>query len=273
MLTLRLIIGISMFSLIAWGDLAPSGLKLVGSYRSDGVYNLVGLGTWNGQPVSQTNRPTDFQAQLATTLNFYELAQNPNDLFLQVTGVVTTNGSYWSGLAFNDVSLTGIQFSLPTPSKSSFGTPTFSGQYANLGQVQFTGNGSMTVPLSDTPGYTLDALGNQTFFIHTVNGAENAFGTWGYVYGATRIMGGGVFELNFPGNLGSLSDVNFRAADVESVYGASNQFIPAVWEGPVNTPEPYLILPLAVGFLGLIGFRRQRISRLERIRDGGKVQA
>jgi hypothetical protein len=44
---------------------------IVGVFRSDGVYNLVGLGTWNGLPVTDTNKPTDYQAQLAQTTTFY----------------------------------------------------------------------------------------------------------------------------------------------------------------------------------------------------------
>ena len=164
--------------------------------------------------MTSTNKPTDFQTQLAATINFYGSHQHRNELFVQVADVITTNDSFWFGLAFDNVSQTGVQFSLL--SKKGLGTPTFSSQYANPGEIQFTGNGSQTIPLFDTPGYTLDELGSQEYFIHTLNGSENAFGTWGFVNGETRIMGGGVFELTFPQKT-NLFGVDFADAGVDSV--------------------------------------------------------
>jgi hypothetical protein len=250
---------LTIFVSPASADLIPSDLELLGSYHSDGVYNLVGLNTWNGQPVSDTNKPTDFEAQLATTINFYSDKQNRNLLFVQVTDVITTNGSFWTGSAFQNVSLTGIQFSLAIDSNKPVGTPSFSSQYANVGQVLFTGNGSETVPLNDTPGYVMDDFGNQTYLIHTANGAEYAFGTWGFVNGATRIMGGGVFLLTFANNVHPDKDFDFPSSTVYSVYGIDNQFIQANFEGPPpkKVPEPDGLLLLAVG-LAIVSVLRSR---------------
>ena len=115
-------------------------------------------------------RPSDLQAQLAATISFYASRSDQNVLFVQVADVITTNGSWWSGLAFDNVSQTGIDFSLP--SNKSLGSPGFSDQYANPNEALFTGNYTETVPLSTTPGYILDVLGPNTDSVHTSNGAE-----------------------------------------------------------------------------------------------------
>ena len=223
------------FASSVWADTMPIDVQLLGSYQSNGVYNLNGLGSWNGQPVADSNRPSDLQAQLAATISFYASRSDQNVLFVQVADVITTNGSWWSGLAFDNVSQTGIDFSLP--SNKSLGSPGFSDQYANPNEALFTGNYTETVPLSTTPGYILDVLGPNTYSIHTSNGAEYAFGTWGYVNGVHRIEGGGVFELVFPENINVLAHIDFSSADVESVYGQGNQLIPAIWQGPDGPPS------------------------------------
>ena len=46
---------------------------LKASLESSGLYNLIGLGTWNGQPVSPTNMPDHDQRLLVADINLYVL--------------------------------------------------------------------------------------------------------------------------------------------------------------------------------------------------------
>ena len=145
----------------------------VGSYRSDGLYNLFGLGTWNGQPVTADNKPSDYNRQLASMTNFFVSPSASNELLIQITDVITTNASWWTGTAFDNVSQTGLRFWLPATRTMSLGVPTFSDVYANPGELLFTGNGTETIPLSNTPGYMLSNLGSGMFSIHTANGTDS----------------------------------------------------------------------------------------------------
>ena len=112
-------------------NLADPAFRHVASYTSSGKYNLVGLGTWNGQPVSPTNQPTADQALLAQQDNFFLGSGNfGNTLFVQVSNVITTQNSYWSGLAFLNVSQTGLQITLP----AVLPVPTFDFSNANANQ-------------------------------------------------------------------------------------------------------------------------------------------
>ena len=86
----------------------------VATFRSAGLYDLVGLGTWNGQPLSDTNRPNDQQRYLAATIELYVDGAAPNVLYVRTTDVVTTLGAWWFGGAFVSVTQTGVRFSLPT---------------------------------------------------------------------------------------------------------------------------------------------------------------
>src|SRR5262245_32825164 len=78
----------------------PFDYQRLGSYRSEGLLSLQGIGTWNGQPLTDTNRPTDEMRKLAATTNFYASPSATNVLFLQLTEVTTTQSSYWFGTPF-----------------------------------------------------------------------------------------------------------------------------------------------------------------------------
>ena len=45
------------FASSVWADTMPIDVQLLGSYQSNGVYNLNGLGSWNGQPVAELHSP------------------------------------------------------------------------------------------------------------------------------------------------------------------------------------------------------------------------
>jgi hypothetical protein len=214
----------------------PTTLKA--SYGSVGLYNLVGLGTWNGQPVSPTNMPDDAQRLLAATINFYVLPGASNVMYMQVTDVLTTTGAYWFGTAFDDVTQTGVQIAFPDPSILSLEV-SYSGAYANPGEVLADGTSGTEIdtPLTSTPGFTMDAPLNSTLLIHTVSGAANGFTSLFNITGTTRIRGGGVFQLTFDPTV-DLTQLDFSKLQVESEYGLENQFILA------SNPVPLLNQPL-----------------------------
>ena len=110
----------------------------VGTFQAQGEYNLVGLDTWNGQPVSATNQPTAFQAELADTVTFYVSPTIPNQLFIDITNVITSKSSYWNGTAFQNLALSGFRFRLFANLPVDLGIPVFSGQYAPLGRCFLT---------------------------------------------------------------------------------------------------------------------------------------
>jgi len=230
---------------------------LLGSYYANGLYNMNGLGTWNGQPVSPNNMPNDYELQLACTFNFYALAAQPNVLFVQVTGVVASNFGYASGSAFNNITLTGIQFTLPSQGSGILETPSLSLNYANPGEtLAYAPPDDSSEPLTTTPGFGLTALGPNQFLIQTLNGADYGFINSGWVvYGGTvnRIEGGGVFQLIFPDDVNLLNQVDFTQANVESQWGAGNQYITAT---PV--PEPASLSLLAFGMFGITLLRRHQ---------------
>lgn len=252
-------------SVASAGVIDFSQYQQVGSYTSEGLYDLSGLGSWNGQPVSPTNKPSDHNRQLSATWNLFVNPAAHNELFIQVTDVITTNGAWWVGLAFENVSLTGLRFTLP---HTELGTPSLNSGYANAGELLFTGNHEETIPLLTTPGYMLSALGGDTFSIHTASGADYAFGTWGYVDNAHRIMGGGVFDLTFDPGVDLLLSVYFPGVKLDSIYGVGNQYIAAEWQPPdTEVPEPgTLCLMLLAG--ACLALRKTRIPLLSAGRGG-----
>ena len=214
----------------------PSTLEA--SFGSVGLYNLVGLGTWNGQPVSPTNMPDDAQRLLAATINFYILPGANNVMYVQVTDVLTTTGAYWFGTAFDDVTQTGVQITFRDPTILSLGV-SYSGAYANPGEVLADGTSGQEIdtPLSSTPGFTMDPPLNSTLLIHTSTGAANGFTSLYNIVGTTRIRGGGVFQITFDPTI-DLTQLDFSKLQVESEYGLANQFILA------SNPVPLVTQPL-----------------------------
>jgi hypothetical protein len=89
-----------------------SNEDLLASYRGQGLIPLDSIGTWNGKPVSDINRPTDYERTLAATINFFDDPTAENRLFVQITNVVSTHFGYAFGTAFVNTALTGVDLSL-----------------------------------------------------------------------------------------------------------------------------------------------------------------
>ncbi len=229
------------------------GYDLLGSYYANGLYNLPPGFIYNGNPVGPDNMPSDYELQLACTFNFYALVAQPNVLFIQVTGVVSSNFGWVSGDALTEVTLTGIQFTLPSQS-GTVGTPSLSLNYANPGETWiYCPPDYSSEPLTTTPGFGLTALAPNQFLIQTLNGADYGFLNEGWlVWGGTvnRITGGGVFQLTFPDDV-NLYQLDFTQADVESQWGAGYQYIPAI-----IVPEPACLSLLIFGMFGIALLRR-----------------
>jgi hypothetical protein len=208
---------------------------LVASFRIDGLYNLIGLGTWNGQPVSPTNMPSDNNRRLACTVNFYVLPSDKNILYIQVTDVLTTIGAFWFGTAFTNVTQTGVLFTLPLKNKNKIinSIDSFSIDFANPGETLIigahhdtnSGETEVAEPLESTPGYIINVSLNGEFLIQTMNGAEYGFTSLCCIFGATRIRGGGVFQIIFDHSLNLAHTVNFSLMTAEAQYGMGNQYI------------------------------------------------
>jgi hypothetical protein len=235
----------------------------VGSYHGAGLMDLFNLGTFNGQPITETNKPTDSMRELSATVNLFVSRSDPHALFVQVTDVVTSRGMWFAGSAMDAPAFSGIRFWLPATSAIVFGTATFSDNYANPGQVLFTGNGTETIPLSDTPGWIMDSLAaNGAYYVHTSSGTDYSLGTWGWVNGTHRIMGGGIFELCFSSSIDLFRDVDFRDVDMDFIYGNGLQQISADWipstDPPVSTPEPSAFILFGTVVLALVRWNKPR---------------
>jgi hypothetical protein len=89
-----------------------------------------------------------------------------------------------------------------------------------------------------------------------------------YVYGATRILGGGVFELTYSPSVDLLRQANFRrltasASNGEGAYIERGTLIYAYSPRRTNAvPEPSTWAMMLLGFtsLGFAGYRRARKS-------------
>lgn len=231
-------------------DLTGPAFHRVASYSSSGEYNLVGLGTWNGQPVSPTNQPTPYQALLAQQDNFYLGSGSfSNTLFIQVTNVITTQDSYWNGLAFLNVSQTGLRVSLP----SALSAPSFDFSYSNPNQALVGPNGAGFTPESTTAGFSGYVLNNDTYWLTTDPSGQYAFASFPIVTGTQRTYNGGIFALTFAGT--DLNAINWQNATVQATYGYNNQSIAATYAGDAASPvpEPPTIIAVASGMFLLLG--------------------
>jgi hypothetical protein len=249
-----------LFLPLAFGDIAPDNAILEATYQSSGLYNLVGLGTWNGQPLSPTNFPSDQNRLLEATINLYVSNSLPNDLFVQVTNVTTTVGAFWFGTAFDDVTQSGIELLFP----SSLGAATLNSNYANPGEILANGLSGTEVdsPLSNTPGYSLTVTAD-SYLIATISGAEYGFTSLGDIHGAQRIRGGGLFDLQFAPSVDVATSLSGIAVD--SLYGdqGTNQAIPAVLTTAI-TPEPNELGVVAILAVLLLFLRWPAGKRLQK---------
>ena len=232
----------------------PSGHPLLATYITDGEYNLVGLGTWNGQPVSPQNMPNHDERHLEATFNFYGDTQHPNELFLQVNDVLTTQGAYWFGGAFDDVTLTGVRITSDQSALPS--APFFSSDFANPGEVRAYGGSTESIEnLTTTPGYQLDATSNDQYLIRTSAGAYNGFTSLGNIQGTSRIRGGGVFLLQFSPNF-NVQSLDFSSISVDARYGVDHQYIGVA--SPVPEASTLLMLSMGMTLLGSLALRARR---------------
>src|SRR5262245_7547891 len=67
---------------------------LVAQIHTRGQYDDAGLGTWNGSPLSETNRPTFDEDQLSSDVNLYVNPALTNSLFVEVKNVQDTAYGY-----------------------------------------------------------------------------------------------------------------------------------------------------------------------------------
>jgi hypothetical protein len=179
--------------------------------------------------------PSDDNRRLASTINFYVLPSDKNILYVQVTDVLTTIGAWWTGTAFTNVTQTGVRFTLPLKNTHRVinSIDSFSIDFANPSETLVIGahhgtnssNTEVTEPLSSTPGYTINVSPNGEFLIQTTNGAEYGFTSLGGIFGATRIRGGGVFQITFDHSLNLSHRIDFSSMVTEAQYGVGNQYI------------------------------------------------
>lgn len=228
---------------------------LLATYHPDGLYNLVGLGTWNGQPVTPDNMPNATQRYLAASINLYSDPNALNVLYFQVTDVLTAEGAFWFGTAFDNVTLTGLRVTRTSGALPPAGPVAFSGDLANPGQVRaYSGSTESVEPLTSTPGYQLDQIASNVLLIHTIAGAENGFTSLANITGASRIRGGGVFQLSFAPYI-NVRGLDFANISVEAEYGRGNQYITAF-----ALPEPSSVLLVMAGLTG-IALASRKIKR------------
>lgn len=200
---------------------------LVATIHTQGQYDNVGLGTWNGQPVSEDNRPTADQNQLTADWNLYVPSGNKNQLFIEVLNVQDTRWGTIFGSVFEKVTLTGFDFSLPVRGNPNLLSATFSSEWARPGQV-LDGRASSSdpvqqVPLINTPGWALSSLESTTSSkvdgSISVNNIGYGLSHFTNIYGTTRIVGGGVFQLVFDPGIDLISAVDFRRMSFQAVHG------------------------------------------------------
>jgi hypothetical protein len=168
--------------------------------------------------------PDHDQRLLVSDINLYVLPSATNVLYVQVTNVLTTEGAFWFGAAFDDVTQTGVRITFPDSSLLTPGV-SFATSFANPGEVLADGTSGTEVvtPLSDTPGFALQ-VADTALLINTTDGSNNGFTSLCCIFGATRIRGGGVFQLTFAQSV-DLTTLDFSKLIVESEYGRGNQYI------------------------------------------------
>ena len=209
---------------------------LVVSVETEGLYNMAALGLWNGNPVTVDNMPSDEDNRLHATLNFYVLPTTPNVLYIQVTDVHQGYG-YATGGVFENVTMTGIRFLLIR--RKAFGlSPVFSNGFANPGQILEDGTSGTQVNtiLTTTPNYVLDTSADPVWAVRTQTGAEYGFTNFTGIWGAIRILGGGVFQFSFPSSVDLMQDIDFSKTFADAIWGRGNQFFGIRQSRTANQP-------------------------------------
>ena len=114
--------------------------------------------------------------------------------------------------------------------------------------------------LSNTPGYQLTAISEDSFNINTTNGANYGFTSLYNIQGAYRIRGGGVFEVDFATDMDLTKTFNPALSSVAARYGQNNQFITGTLiQSTPSIPEPSTTV-LALAGIWLVAFFRKSKS-------------
>lgn len=210
------------------------------TFSIEGLYDMVGLGLWNGQPVSETNQPSLQQRRLAADVAFFRDTATPQDLWITVTNIVTTQGSWWTGAPSQAVLLTGLGIEFATATGHAAAVA-YSGEYALAGQAILTGSGS--TPTEATPGYGLWQEADATW-IRCVAGTEYAMSNFTWVSGLTVTTGSAVFRLTMDREVDL---IDWTAATLTGRYGVDHQFVEGTLAliGPIPGSPGVLYLLLA----------------------------
>jgi hypothetical protein len=207
--------------------------------------------------------PPQFQGVL-------RLAEGSKRLILSTSDVADSNFGYLYGEPFDLVALTGFDFSLPI--RRNHADPSFSNQYGVPNEFLANGGPSgSNLPIDTTPGWSVASVSGTPHDLNydIIASDENyAFTHFTYVYGATRILGGGVFELTYSPSVDLLRQANFRrltasASNGEGAYIERGTLIYAYSPRRTNAvPEPSTWAMMLLGFtsLGFAGYRRARKS-------------
>lgn len=222
----------------------PQASEEVARYHVEGLYDMVGLGTWNGEPVSETNQPSPWQRRLAADVNLYRDLHDSRVLWIAINGIVTTQGANWWGSPAQDVQLTGIALSMRSGG-SAVSAQGYSGEFALDGQRVLTESGSM--PIESTPGYHLVGGGGITR-VQCDSGTDYGLTSFSWVSGLRVLTGGAVFRLTLDTDVVA---IDWRSTGLTARYGVDHQFV----EG-VLVPAPGV-----AGCVALFGALRARRRR------------
>ena len=221
-----------------------STLSLVAKAKTVGHYDNQELFYWNGHPLSDSNHPTEYEDELTASVSFYVDPALRDRLYVTVTDVRDTNFGYISGLPFDLVAFTALEFSLP-----GLGMGTLNGGVALPGEALLGPGSGMSIALSGTPGWYLSQSGNRV----SLKASSVAYGLTHFpsVYGETRIYGGAAFAIDFSHGA-NLLHRNYRNLNVSASNGLGAYQEAGTLVYPRGVPEPASWGMMMAGF-GLIG--------------------
>jgi hypothetical protein len=186
-----------------------------------------------------------------------------------VTNVQDTQYGYICGTPFDLTALTGFEFSFPV-SATSYAT--FSNQFAIAGEALLGPTSGSSAPLIATNGWTLgsvDGSPNDAIYQIDASSVNYGFTHFSSVYGATRIYGGGVFELSFDSSVNLLTGAKFANLEATASNGLGSYFESGKLTYAIGTvPEPSTGGMMLLGLAGLVarfsqidGYRRLSLMR------------
>lgn len=222
----------------------PQASDQVAHYHLEGLYDMVGLSTWNGQPVTEDNQPSPWHRRLAADVSFYRDVGDSRTLWIAIDGIVTTQGANWWGSPAQDVQLTGIALSMRSADAVVL-AQAYSGEFALEGQRVLTESGA--TPIESTPGYHL-LVGGGITRVQCVSGTDYGLTSFSWVSGLRVLTGGAVFRLTLDTEV---SAIDWQSTGLTARYGVDHQFV----EG-VLVPGPGV-----AGSVALIGALRRRRRR------------